>query len=667
MKKYLCAVLALLMLVSLVACGENTPPVADDTTDANASAEVIDIAEGYKVVYDITNSTAIGIMSEMVEKIGASTGSKPLTINSGNAEAELEVEFGLSSGRSASATALKEAKGYKNDERSAYIIRAVGKKIVVTASDNDALRVAANRFAGLAEGGKLVIPVDFDETVVYNTDTYQREGELKLYDAEKIGFEASLSSLKVNGDDVVCFAPDTLEYMVAVAKNADFKVEAVAAEGGASLSVSESANGATVHVISINGREERTYILNRVEMIESEVVNKNGADATVTFVLDDGDKSSATFVVEEMAPKYSSLTASFALITNKLATLDIVTNPDGTKEYDKDEDGFYTYKKNESEWAYWENIAANKRFELVSHSHTHKYWGEDDNGGVYTYYNTAGEEFKSESLPKGSVSKEFVASRQIIQDLDPSQLAAVFVRSGLTAGGKNVNYSSTFWNPILESGSYIGGRGTHTYPDKPKDMVNVFADFDQPATRAKLKSYMVQHYNTNPDVKTTQAGSGPAECLAAGIPYWTNYIDTAVEMKGWAAFCIHNIRPDTHDTRSGHYIYQSQAEALFAHADALAKENKVWVATLSEGMIYANEWSTASVQAYVQGDKVVVSLDHKEEGSVYNMPLTVKVALPAGKSVATLDGKGLVTFVENGKTYAYVDVAPMTSVQIEVK
>ena len=664
MKKIILIALSLFLAIGLVSCAGE----AVDTVEKTETPKPLDlISEGYKVVYDLSDSNAIGVMTEMLNDINATLGAKPQTAHSGNPESECEIEFGLKSGRGASESVFKETEGYAIGERGAYIIRAVGKKIVISASDKEALKLAASRFASFAKDGGLSVGDDINEIFVFDGAQYIKNGEIKELDAGAIGSNADLAMLKVNGEGVINFFADKTEYNVAVNDPEAFEVKAEAAESGASLSVSKEGARVTLTVKSINSENEKVYVVNAYEKLESEIVNKNGADATVTFVLDDGDQSSATFVLEKMAPKYPSLTASFALITNKLATLDIVTNPDGTKEYAKDEDGFYTYKKNESVWAYWENAVKNKNFEIVSHSYSHKYWGEDDNGGVFEYSNTGGEKFTSENLPKGSVSKEFVASKQILQDLDPSQLAAVFVRTGLTAGGKNVAYSSTFWDPIETSGEYIGGRGTHTYPDKPREMVNIFSEFDQSAVRNKIKSYMVQHYNTNPNMKTTQAGSGPAECLAAGIPYWTNYIDTAVEMKGWAAFCIHNIRPDDHDTRSGHYIYQSQADALFAHAQKLADENKVWIATLSQGMIYANEWVASRAQTYIDGGKAVVSLECADENPIYNMPLTVKVALPSGKSGATLDGKALNAFSENGKAYVYVDVAPGASVTIELK
>lgn len=660
MKKIILFVLAALCALTLVACGEDSSISCPPETEAVADVSLSD----YRVVYDISDSNAIGIMTEMLNVISSSVGVKPQTSHSGNPENELEIEFGLKSGREASALVADETARYSGESRSAYVIRAVGKKIVISATDNDALRLAADRFAVLAAEG---IDSSLDEIAVYDSDAYKRSGEVKLFDAEAIGSSVSVLSISVDGRSTVGFKNDVTEYNVAVSDPSSFEVKVVTEEPLARVSISREGTSARVCVESINRRNERVFVLNAFKSVESEIVNKNGADATVTFVLDDGDQASATFVMDKMAPKYPSLKASFALIANKLATLDIVTNPDGTKEYAKDEDGFYTYKRNESVWAYWENLVKNKNYEIVSHSYSHKYWGENDGGGKFDYYNTAGEKFTSEDLPKGSVSKEFVASKQIIQDLDPSQPAAVFVRSGLTAGGKNVKYSDTFWDPIETSGAYIGGRGTHTYPDKPRDMVNIFSEFDKPEVRNKIKSYMVQHYNTSPSVKTTQADSGPAECLAAGIPYWTNYIDTAVEMKGWAAFCIHNIRPDTHDTRSGHYIYQSQADQLFGHAQRLSDEGKLWIATLSEGMIYANEWVASSVWAYEDGGKLFVSLDCADKNPIYNMPLTVKVALPAGKTSASLEGKALKCVTENGKAYVLADVVPGTTLALSVQ
>ena len=653
-------------MLSSLACGNGQGSSLADPERVTGVSEVIDVvASEYKIVYDVKDSNAIVTMSELQNAISGATGYKPASMSSGSPAYEYEIQFGLESGRPEAEAVYKETAAYAADGRGAYIIRAVGKAIVVSASDKDSLKLAANELAAYAENGKLLVPADVNKVAVYDAEAYRKSGKAELLDADKIGSDCSIESIKVDGESVLGFSADKTELAAAVKSVSDAVFEIIAAESGADVSVEKNGNTVKITVKSINGKKEKVLMVELYEEIKSEVVNKGGADATVTYVIDDGDQATASFVVNEMAPKYPSLSASFAIVTNKLATLDIVKGEDGVLEYAKDENGFYTYTKKDSVWSFWENVAKNKSFELVSHSYSHKYWGENDNGGTFDYYNTAGEKFTSESMPRGSVSKEFVASKQIIQDLDPSQRAVAFVRTGLSAGGKNVAYSDTFWDPIITSGAYVGARGTYTYPDTPEKMVNEFSNIM--VDKDKLKSYMVQHYNTNKAQKTTQADSGPAECLAAGIPYWTDYIDTAVEMKGWAAFCIHTIRPDDYDTRSGHYIFESQADALFAYSENLAKENKVWVATLSEGMLYAIEWASARSEAYVKDGKLVVAVDDEAEGSDFNLALTVKAELPAGKTSAALNGKALKTVSENGKIYVLVDVVPGTSVSVDVK
>lgn len=670
MKRLLLVALALLTVLSSAACGGELP---EDTASADSfKQDWLYISDfDYKTVYDITNSTAISVMSEMLGRIEEAVGTKPASSHSGNPESEYELQFALKSGREASETVYGEVMRYASASRSAYIIRAVENDVVVAVSDNNALRVAADRMVEFTHSGKFLIPEDIDEVVVFDTDSYLRQGTVEKLDSAAIGGDATLKSLCVNGSPVLGFDKAKTEYNAAVESPTGAKIEAVATESGAYVDISTSGNVTEIKVTSINRKNERVYKVSAFERVESEVVNKNGANAIVTYVIDDGNIDTAKFIQNKMAPKYPSLSASFALITKNLATLDITTNPDGTKEYTKDGDGFYTYKKNESQWSFWQQFTADlgdDGYELVSHSHTHKYWGENDNGGTFDYYNTAGEKFTSEDFPKGSVSKEFLASQQIIQDLDPTQKVATFVRSGLTAGGKNVKYSDTFWDAIPNSGAYIGARGTYTYPDRPLDMINKVEEFADPLGRFRLKSYMVQHYNTSATVKTTNANSGPAECLAAGIPYWTDYIDTAVENNAWAAFCIHTIKPDNYDARSGHYIFESQADELFAYTEKLSKENKVWVANLTDAFVYVNERSTSTVESYVdENGKLAVNLDDKEEGSIYNMALTVKVTLPVGKTSASLDGKALKSFVENGRTCIYVDVVPGNSVLIDMK
>ena len=98
MKKLLCFTVAIITLLSLVACSstkqqnDNTPPPAE-----SPALDVIGL--GHKVVYDISDSNAVSVMSDMLSKIQAKLGVKPSSMNSNNPEAEYEIQLGIKSGR----------------------------------------------------------------------------------------------------------------------------------------------------------------------------------------------------------------------------------------------------------------------------------------------------------------------------------------------------------------------------------------------------------------------------------------------------------------------------------------------------------------------------------------------------------------------------------------
>jgi hypothetical protein len=181
---------------------------------------------------------------------------------------------------------------------------------------------------------------------------------------------------------------------------------------------------------------------------------------------------------------------------------------------------------------------------------------------------------------------------------------------------------------------------------------------------------MVQHYAASATApKSTSASDYSKDaCLNAGVGYWTEYIDKAVEMGEWAAFCFHNVKADTHTGTSGHFVFESQLDSVFNHTENLAKENKVWVASFTDACLYMFERATAEVNAYTdENGNVVVKLDDKENDEIFTMPLTVKVALPEGKTAAKANGTALDTFSEGNATYVYVDLVPGTSLTLTVE
>jgi hypothetical protein len=175
---------------------------------------------------------------------------------------------------------------------------------------------------------------------------------------------------------------------------------------------------------------------------------------------------------------------------------------------------------------------------------------------------------------------------------------------------------------------------------------------------------MIEHYDSNKE-KPTDKYSSYEECIAAGINNWKTYIDLAVESEGWACFCIHDIRPERYQDlgTTAHFIYESQADALFGYVDSIA--DKIWIATYNEAAQYYNCRSTADIKAeIVNNEKITVTFNSGERDERNRCALTVKLDVPyAWSGIETAVGEALeiLTDAEGGR-YILVDVEPDTAV-----
>ena len=379
----------------------------------------------------------------------------------------------------------------------------------------------------------------------------------------------------------------------------------------------------------------------------AKIVNKDGAKGVVTYVIDDYFRSEYEFA-SGMLEKYQNLSFSFAVVTDDIATLKTQTVGDGKLEYVKDENGKYEYTVNEDNVYWLQGILDLGRTEIVSHSHTHAFWGTNDDGGVFNYFKNDGTFMTSAEMPKGSATKELLASKQIIRDLFPSQRGIAFVEpsigvrtSDASYNGQNVVTFKKYFNDLLsgmiESGEIIGSRGTFQATSGYDKYVNTRLTLASLENKMNVKAFMILDKNSG-----------------NGIENWTNYIDEAMNMGGWACFCIHKMTrtPDS----VYHYILQSQADQLFGYTDSLGKD--VWVAPYTDALLYFSEWSTASVDAKYNNGKITVSITDKEHDEVYNMPLTVKVTVPDGWSEAKVGNEVITVNKENNQSFVYVNVVP---------
>lgn len=386
---------------------------------------------------------------------------------------------------------------------------------------------------------------------------------------------------------------------------------------------------------------------------EATIVNKDGVDAVVTYVVDDGYIKTGEFA-KKMMQRYEDLTFSFAIRTRDFATL---TETADKTEYVMDGDKYvYTQTQaHKDNIAFWQDVMSLGQSEIISHTHTHSFWGTNDDGGEFEYVKNNSETVDKATMPKGSSTKELYASKQLIEEYFPSSVyerqnpitiihAGIGVRtSNFAAGDKNVPTYLTYYNELVDQAIadnfYIGGRGTFQVTNTADSSSRVIlpSSLKTAANRRSVPAYMIVNANKGEN----------------GIENWTAYIDHAIRKGGWACYCIHAMSKP--EEAGGHYIYESDAEELFRYSD----DKNVWVATFTDAMLYYLEWSTATAKAEFENGVVKVTLKDKEPDELFNMPLTVKVTVPSAWKGAVCDGETLEAYTDdNGNKCVYVNIVP---------
>ena len=389
----------------------------------------------------------------------------------------------------------------------------------------------------------------------------------------------------------------------------------------------------------------------------AEVVNKGGASAVVTYVIDDGNVVTGGYAKEFME-KYDYLRLSFAIPAKNFATLKTYTGSDGKLYYVMRDDGGYEYEVDEEFYAFWQSVMSMNKSEIINHSHTHQYWGLDDEGGVTKYVNSGGTVKTSTNQPVGSTSKEIYAPLQILRELFPEELypemansnsfiipgisvkTEPFEKDGVIYPTYN-DYFTALLKQCIADGTLLGARSTfqknNTADSASKVMVPaMLASIDG---RMSTNAYMILNSNKGQQ----------------GIENWTAYIDHAIDQGGWACFCIHEIRPTVSADNPTHFILNEDADALFGYV----QDKNVWVATYSEALSYYCQWSTSEVSTSYRDGAVYITLTDGEDNEVYASALTVKVAVPNTWTEAECMGQRLAVYEnEDGSHYVLVDTVP---------
>lgn len=698
--KRLIIIFVLLVAFLLVSC--NTGDIPDggsgesgENQDNNGQTEEAEkeidlITEGYVFVYNAYKKDELEVLQHLCNQIESKLGESIDFVNFSSAETDKEIQFGSVSNRDACSKVQSELKRIESDLQ-AYAISVVDQKVVISATTNVGLKLASEKLLTYVANGEFKVPADLNQTYVFDELMYRKENVLVEFLASELKSNAAVSSISVNGKLIGDFSYSENSYRIPYSAAENYpKVDASSVSSEAVISLtqaSDATNGvATVDVLSSDGKANKTfsvqfYIADRISADSSEIVNKDGVGGVVTFVFDDGDRRTADIIVTDLLPKYKDVTVNFAIVTEALAKL--VQSADG-KEWLTDADGDYVYElvKNtydsslassefrlaELEYVYefWNKVLECGRAELLSHSHTHLEWGSSDD----VCY--GGEDGQSIIYPAGNVTKELKASAQILKELC-NQKSLGYIKPGVghCSGEK-------YYLDLIEScGIYIGARTTKTTPWDFSQMVNYASFLEDLHNRFNIYAYAVQHYATQLAKTedgsvgyTTEYGDSIEKCLEAGIPLWTGYIDEAVKTGGWACFCLHLVVPDDVTTNAKHYIYESQLDMLFSHSQTLSDKGELWIASYSDAQKYYNEWASAEIKTTFNSDKSVeVSITDGLDDTIYDMPLTVKVAVPKGWSSAEYSYRGETEELvlhknDDGTQYVFVNVVPDVEIAI---
>lgn len=647
----LCLIALLSLSVLFAACAPTDGAKEDGTPSLSAATTEIILRDSvYTIVYNGNKINEVGVVRDFNALLNAATGlSYERTPNTDNG-ATNAILVGTLDMYDGYTTLKEETARFAGATLGSFAIAVNGKNVQIVGYDSASLKAGCEFFVqefcmkdGQPIGSAPTIASDYSKCILFDKNDYFETGKVTGIDSATITADATLSSITVDGEALAGFDGNTLNYTVPGIPYATRypTVSASPVFSGAIVSVTQASDATGgVATIAVRGRDQNaeggyntktytvTFELDETAQTKAEVVWRGGADGVVTFVIDDGDHATADFVLEEMLHKYSALRVSYALITNRLAT--IQTTDDGS-EYQMTADGKYVYTANEAEVNFWRShLAANNYCELLSHSWTHDKWGMNDDGGEQELTDYSGNKTGTKTFPKGHITMELAASKQILIELF-SQDARYFVKPG--TGMKEYD----FYLNLLTGGTiYSAGRNTNKQLNDLSQFRTAYSD---------INAYMVTA-TESPDA-------------------WNAFIDSAVEEGKWATFCIHRIVVNNLPT-TGHYIYQKNADAMFAHANELATQGKLWIATMTEATDYARLRNQATVIAETYRDESVsVTLTAtnppSEFGETFDgISLTVKIAVPDNWNGTVNASNGAVVEVQSDASgnFVYLDMIP---------
>ncbi len=141
------------------------------------------------------------------------------------------------------------------------------------------------------------------------------------------------------------------------------------------------------------------------------------------------------------------------------------------------------------------------------------------------------------------------------------------------------------------------------------------------------------------------------ECnTRAPLPLMKSWVDTAVSRKDtWLVLVIHGV-----DGLGYEALSHSLLDEYFRYIKS--KDGELWVGTFGDVTKYMRERENAKITQTEKNGKIIISLSHSMDKTMYDLPLTLKTYVPANwKEAAIKQGKNVATAkVERDERGAYI-------------
>jgi len=336
-----------------------------------------------------------------------------------------------------------------------------------------------------------------------------------------------------------------------------------------------------------------------------------GAKGIVALMHDDGYYDSV-IALDKLLYKYG-LVADVAMIANSV--------------------------KDEAAATPWYGVLATNRWKITSHSYTHEWWGIEP---------ADGDPSKITDDPE-KVQKELIDSQALLREMFPGQRVLTFAYP---------RFSSIYNKYLYDAEGNYHAEYLKAYLDSPEFRALVAENYI--AGRVGDGEISLDGLNS---VEWNYHGG--THISAGNLASVKNSIASAAEQGKFLLLYTHKIiqaQKGESVTASGTYIESYYMDELLSVLDERVEDGSIWNAHYEDAVLYMREYAASTV--IVSGDEngLFVTLTDTLDNTVYNHPLTVKVAVPSSFDAVKITQNGVEMYAEVVKSglkrYALVNLVP---------